>query len=212
MGFTQAILKQARKPSGHFGRLFVRSMNTGHGPVTKWGLGQVDIRPNATILDIGCGGGRTVNRLAGIATEGQVYGLDYSEVCVAVATAVNRKYIEAGRVKIWQASVDSLPFPADMFDLVTAIETCYFWPDLVKNLSEIRRVLKPAGRLIIINEAYRDESFQKRNSKWVAAGGFNCYSADEFSSFLKEAGYARIMIDTLPAKNWLAATGFKDNY
>jgi len=64
-----------------------------------------------------------------------------------VATSVNQRYINTGRVEILRASVESLPFSDDMFDLVTAVETYYFWPDLVENLKEIRRVLKPGGAL-----------------------------------------------------------------
>ena len=53
----------------------------------------------------------------------------------------NKKLIEAGRAEIHQASVSKLPFPNDQFDLVTAVETQYYWPDLVNDMREILRVL-----------------------------------------------------------------------
>jgi ubiquinone/menaquinone biosynthesis C-methylase UbiE len=52
-----------------------------------------------TILDVGCGGGRTVSKLAAIATEGKVYGVDYSEESVAASKRINARRIDAGRVR-----------------------------------------------------------------------------------------------------------------
>jgi SAM-dependent methyltransferase len=50
--------------------------------------------------------------------------------------------------------VSRLPFPDDKFDLGAAVETRYYWPDLVKDMREIRRALKPGGAPIIIAESY----------------------------------------------------------
>jgi ubiquinone/menaquinone biosynthesis C-methylase UbiE len=72
-------------------------------------------------------GGRTVNKLATIATQGKVCGVDYSEESVAFTKRSNARWIEAGRVEIRQASVSELPFPDNTFDVITAVETHYFW-------------------------------------------------------------------------------------
>lgn len=201
MGIMEKILKQARMPEGRFGAFWARFMNIGHSRLTRWGLSHISINKDDTILDIGCGGGRTVNTLAKIAAEGKVYGIDYSEVSVAVSTSKNKRLIDAGRVKILHASVDSLPFSDDMFNLVIAVESCYFWPDLVNNLKEIRRVLKPGGSVIIVNGIYRDERFEKRNSKLARMGDFTYHLPDEFRVFLKDAGYSSIQIEVLENKN-----------
>jgi len=193
-------------PEGRFGAFWARFMNIGHSRLTRWGLSHISINKDDTILDIGCGGGRTVNTLAKIAAEGKVYGIDYSEVSVAVSTSKNKRLIDAGRVKILHASVDSLPFSADMFNLVIAVESCHFWPDLVNNLKEIRRVLKPGGSVIIVNGIYRDERFEKRNSKVARMGDFTYHLPDDFRVFLKDAGYSSIQIEVLENKNWIAVT------
>lgn len=209
MGLTESILTQARKPSGKFGIFFARIMNTGHSQLTRWGLSHVNIKKTDTILDVGCGGGKTVNLLAGMATEGKVYGIDYSETSVAVATGVNKQYINTGKVGILHASVQSLPFPDNMFDLVTAIESYFFWPDLINNLSEIRRVLKTGGSLLLINAAYKDDRFEKRNAIFSKAGNFTYHLPEEFQAFLREANYSRIQVQVLENKNWIIATGKK---
>jgi SAM-dependent methyltransferase len=203
------IVNQARKPTGLFGRLFARGMNVGHWPTIQWGLEHVDIGRADVILDVGCGGGKTIRHMAGLAQEGKVYGIDYSEASVAAAIGFNRKLIAAGRVDIRHGSVEALPFPGATFDLVTASETCYFWPDLVENLKGIRRVLKPGGRLLLINEAYQGASGENRNAQWAELGGFTLYSPDEYGAFLTQAGYATVQIDTLPAKAWLSVVGVK---
>jgi ubiquinone/menaquinone biosynthesis C-methylase UbiE len=67
--------------------------------------------------------------LAATATDGNVYGVDYSEESVAASQRTNAHGIETGRVEIRLGSVSQLPFSDDMFDLVTAVETHFWWPD-----------------------------------------------------------------------------------
>ena len=207
MGIMEKIMKQARMPTGRFGTFCARLMNIGHSNVTRWGLSHISINKDDTILDIGCGGGKTINTLAKIATEGKVYGIDYSEISVAVSTNKNKRLIDKGQVKILHASVDSLPFSDDIFDLVIAVESYYFWPDLINNLKEIRRVLKPGGSVILINAMYRNERFEKRNSYWARIGDFTYHLPEEFRVFLRDAGYSSIKIEVLENKNWIAAIG-----
>src|SRR5512137_1301177 len=94
------VSRQVRNPNGPLGRRIVRAMNMSHSAMTDWGLQQVTIPKNAAILDIGCGGGRTVRKLAALATEGKVIGLDYSAASVAVSRDTNALEIQAGRVQI----------------------------------------------------------------------------------------------------------------
>jgi ubiquinone/menaquinone biosynthesis C-methylase UbiE len=209
MNLSEKMVKQCRKPTGFFGRLVVWRMNRGH-KVAVWGLTHASIRPDDVVLDVGCGGGKTVNRLAKIATNGKVCGVDYSEDSLKIARKLNKKLIEAGRVELFHASVESLPFPDNFFDLVTAVETYYFWPDLVENLKEIRRVLKPGGQLLLINEMYTHEKFEKRNQKWTKLGKFECHSPEQFRDFLRASGYISISISLLEDKNWIVASGTKN--
>jgi len=133
-------VSQCQKPTGWLGRLILWNMNSRHSKLTDWGLSKISIRKQDIILDVGCGGGRTVSKLATIATEGKVCGLDYSSASVAVAKGTNRQWIEIGRVEIREGSVSQLPFTADMFDLVTAVETHFWWPDLPGDMGEVLRV------------------------------------------------------------------------
>ncbi len=126
MSLCSKLLNQCSKPAGWLGRLNLWSMNRRHSRVTQWGLSHVSIRSRDTVLDVGCGGGRTVARLSALAHEGKVFGIDYSETSVAASRGMNRKAIGAGRVEIAAGSVSKLPFPDEMFDVVTAVETHYY--------------------------------------------------------------------------------------
>src|SRR5580693_8471088 len=155
MSAADKVIAQCRKPSGLFGRFILWDMNRHHSKLTDWGLSHVSIKKNDTILDIGCGGGRTISKLAEMASGGKVHGIDYSEESVAAAHRNNRRWIDIGRVCIRHGTVSQLPFANDTFDLVTAIETHLFWPDLPNDFREISRVLKPGGSLLIVAEIYK---------------------------------------------------------
>src|SRR5215472_7724571 len=96
LAFAFYVLLQARKPDKWFGRIFARAMNKSHHAMTAWGLGNVTIESQYHILDVGCGGGRTIEKLAAIAGTGFIYGIDYAEGSVAVAREHNASLIEAG--------------------------------------------------------------------------------------------------------------------
>jgi len=167
MGFIEKFVKQCRKPSGRFGKFVGRTMNLGHNRIRHWGLSHIFIKLDAYILDIGCGGGKAVQELAMSTPNGKVYGIDYSEDMVQLSKKVNETLIKKGLVEIKCGAVSSLPFADNMFDLVTAFEAYYFWPNLIDDLKEIKRVLKPGGKILIANEVYKDNKFEKRNTKWA---------------------------------------------
>jgi ubiquinone/menaquinone biosynthesis C-methylase UbiE len=209
MSFIEKFVKQCRKPSGPFGKFLARVMNLGHTGLRRWGLSHTSINPDAIILDIGCGGGKTVQEMAMATPTGKVYGIDYSEDMVQLTKEVNKALIKKGLVEVKYGTVSSLPFTDNMFDLVTAFEAYYFWPKLIDDLKEIKRVLKPDGTLIIANEVYKDDKFEKRNMKWAKLIDMQLHTPDEYKDFLTQAGYCFVEIDCIPLKNWITAAAKK---
>src|SRR5260370_16920351 len=165
MGVMSKLLNQCGKPTGRLGRLMVWTFNVHHSKLTDWGLKHVAIEKDYTIRDVGCGGGRTVQKLNGIATEGKVYGIDDVEERVSRSSRTNKQLIAMGRVEIRQGSVSSLPFSDHMFDVATAVETHVFWPDVIADMREVLRVLKPGGTLIMIAEYYKGGKHNRRDQK-----------------------------------------------
>jgi ubiquinone/menaquinone biosynthesis C-methylase UbiE len=164
-----------------------------------------------TILDVGCGGGRTVSKLAAIATEGKVYGVDYSEESVAASKRINARRIDAGRVEIWQGSVSQLPFADGMFDLVTGVETHFWWPDLPGDMREVVRVLKPGGTLVLIAEVYGRSKTKTGQlaEKYASRTGLRLLNVEEHRKLLEEAGCSDVRIIEERGKGWICAIGRK---
>jgi SAM-dependent methyltransferase len=201
------LFRQVRKPSGPLGRRVVRAMNLTHATMTDWALQPVTLPKNAVVLDVGYGGGRTVQKLAALAPEGKVVGLDYSAASVAISRDTNAQQIEAGRVQVAQGSVAALPFLDRTFDIVTAVETHYYWPDLAANVREILRVLKPGGTFALIAETYRGGPFGMLYGIVMPVLRAAFLSDAEHRDLLAQAGFTEVVTKHVSGKNWICATG-----
>jgi len=201
------MFRQVRNPSGLLGRRMVRAMNLSHAAMTDWGLQHLAVPKDAVVMDVGCGGGRTVQRLSALATEGKIIGLDYSPASVAVSKNTNAPAIQAGRVEIEQGSVAALPFPDRTFDVVTAVETHYYWPDLPANTREVLRVLKPGGTFALIAETYRGGPFRLLYGLVMPLLRAAFLSDAEHRNLLSSAGFTEVATHHVPGKNWILATG-----
>ena len=175
-------------PKGWMGRMVLRMMNFGHAPLTNWGLGLIEIHDGWTMLDIGCGGGATLQRLLKRSVDAKVYGIDISEESVAKAKKVNANVLDK-QVFVCQGSAEKLPYEDDKFDLVTAVETVYFWPNLPDCLKEVYRVLKSGGRCAIMVEVI------DANSVWTnVVDGMTVYSPEELKKLLDNVGFTQTMV------------------
>ena len=197
-------MDQFKRPTGRRGRLVAALMNRGHKPLTLWGLTHVNIEPDYVILDVGCGGGKTVSRLAQKAPRGKVFGIDYSADMVEYSKKVNKKLIAENRVEIVEGSVDKMDFSDDFFDLVTAIETYYFWPSFSDALKEIKRVLKPDGKLLIVNEMVKDGVYDIKCAKTIKKAQVRLLSLEETKNILQSVGFADVQIFTKVKSPWNA--------
>jgi SAM-dependent methyltransferase len=177
--------------------------------MTNWGLSHLSIGKQDTVLDIGCGGGSTVHKLANIATNGKVYGIDFSGASVMVSGATNKQFIQMGRVEIQQSTVSCLPFSDNMFDLITAINTHNYWPDLVTDTKEIFRVLKPSGKLIIIGSVYEGGKYDKRNQKYAELIEIAFPSINELRKIFLKVGYSEVQIFEKYNRSWMCVIGRK---
>ena len=211
MAGRSSRINQCQNPTGWLGRLVLRNMNSRHSKVTDWGLSHALIGKQDIILDVGCGGGRTVSKLAAIATQGKVYGIDHSTESVAVAMRTNKQWIEIARVEIREASVSRLPFSDGAFDLITAVETHFWWPALPTDMREVLRSLKPGGRLIIIAEVYKGAATltSKAAERYSEKTGMALLSVEEHRELLTDAGYSDVQVITEPTKGWICCIGSK---
>ena len=208
MGLISKIFSNTRKPEGFFGKMMVNGMNGGgHAQMANWALSSVQIKEDGQILDIGCGGGANIARLLQRAPKGVVQGIDYSSVSVAKSSKVNAKAIVEGRCKVQEANVAKLPFGENNFDLVTAFETIYFWPDIDHCFGEVKRALKPSGQFVIVNES---DGSGPMDARWESLiEGMHTYKPEEIRLHLSNAGFNGINIRKDEAKHWLMVTAEK---
>ena len=195
---------QFSRPSSLMGRLLLRSMNIGHGRLHQWGLKAAGIQLTDRVLDVGCGGGKAISRILE-ETRREVAGVDHSPEAVKTARSVNRAAISSGRLRIVESSVENLPFRDGFFDVVTAFETTYFWPELQVGLTEIHRVLNRGGRLVIANE------FADRASAGAWAGRLNMHVPDSeaLAGAAYEAGFLMVDVSVHPHNGWLRLVAAK---
>ncbi len=205
MGLLSKIFSNTRKPEGFWGRMMVAGMNGGsHAAMASWGLDFSGVPAEGEILDIGCGGGANLQRLMQRSLKGKVTGVDYSPVSVEKSKKVNAEAIAQGRCKVLEASVSSLPFNEDTFVMATAFETVYFWPEIENSFTEVKRVLVPGGKFLIVNE---DDGLSGKNEKWEKMiEGMHTYTPDELKKHLATAGFRDITVKRDETKHWLALT------
>lgn len=188
MGLLKSFFNQCARPEGSLGRAMLCFMNYTHAPLTNWGLKLVNVQDGWTMLDVGCGGGFTIRRLLKRSKDAQVYGIDISEESVTKARQVNAEVLDK-QVYVTQGSAEQLPYNDEMFDLVTAVETVYFWPNLPDCLQEVRRVLKPGGKFAIMVEVVESDS------KWTSiVDGMTAYTPEQLKTLLDDAGFIQTEI------------------
>ncbi|MFO7618565.1 MAG: class I SAM-dependent methyltransferase [Thermoplasmata archaeon] len=184
-------MSQNSNPSGFLGRLHARGMAWGHRHFYRNTARVLDLGEEDRFLEIGFGSGIFIRKHASHVS--RVAGLDISEDMVRLADSINCDLVESGRAEFRQGDVTSLPWNGGEFSAVTGIETFFFWPEPVKALMEIRRVLVPGGRLVLEMAFNKEDG--RDHSKEIKKMGLKQYSAEEMRTMLVEAGFSDIVFD-----------------
>jgi SAM-dependent methyltransferase len=168
---------QLRRPSGWFGRRVMAALlNEGNKAL----LDAAAPRAGSRVLDVGFGGGYTLERVAPVVAPERVAGVELSEAMIA---AVRDRCGDAFDLRLADAA--ALPFPDASFDVVLSVSTIYFWPDPTRVLAEMTRVLKPGGRVVL---GYRSGLvFRMTPLTWF---GFRLHGDRRIGQLLEEAGLA----------------------
>ena len=204
------LVENAGRPQGFWGKMMIKSMNKGHSELTDWALVHLEIKRNYNALDIGCGGGKTVSKLCKRIGNGKVFGIDYSELCVEKSKKLNKNNIMCGKASILQSAVSSLPFEDNKFDVITAVETYYFWPDKLNDLKEVYRVLKSGGKLLLVFEMVKSEEEPHKWDNVEKSLGIEAVSKDGIADILLHAGYQNIRTYSKSSTGWLCVTAEKE--
>lgn len=181
------------------GRWQLRAMNNRYSMLGVWGLSHVNFARKRLVLDVGCGGGRNLERILKQSKQINAVGVDISPASVQVTKKKNSRAVKDGRLQVVQGQAESLPFASNLFDLVTAFETVYFW-DIEKGLAEVYRTLKKGGQLLIVNESQSSKGIEEYEDEV----GFTVYTKDELCKIVKKAGFKNIRSDVGENGGWVA--------
>lgn len=202
-----SFFENTRKPQGFGGKIMVKMMNSGHSKLAKWGFTKIYAKPDAKVLDIGCGGGANIANWLAKCTNGHVTGIDYSKVSVAESEKLNAIAIKQGKCDIVYGDVSSMPFDDETFDCVSAFETVYFWEDLEKCFAEVHRVMKSGATFLICNES---DGTNSKDEKWAKKiGGMKIYNEMQLRTMLEKVGFCDIKTYVDAKKHWLCIVANK---
>ena len=181
------FLQNFQNPKGFFGKIILWGMNKGHSSLSLWGMSHIEWKQNWNVLDIGCGGGANLVQMLQYCPQGEVYGIDISQVSVDFARKRNKDLLSI-RCFIEQGTVNELPYTSNKFDVITAFETVYFWNDLHQAFTEVARVLKENGYFLICCEM--NNPHEKTWSNRIE--GMKIYSGEDLKLILSESGFVPI--------------------
>ena len=188
-----SFFQNTRRPEGIGGKIMVHMMNAGHSSMAEWGFTHIKIQSEDVCLDIGCGGGANVRKLLEKSLYGRVVGIDYSEISVEKGRKINKAGIESKRCEILQGDVMKLPFRGETFDVITAFETIYFWPDISEAFKKVYKILKIGGTFMICNESNGENP---KDEKWTKIiQGMKIYNSEQIEKSLEDAGFRGVKVD-----------------
>lgn len=194
MKISEYIASQCGNPRGVIGRIMTWSMNRANNVMYKGIVSELNIRDSLRILDIGFGNGY-LEKLIMKKGKCNIEGIDISEDMVNAATNNNRKYVEDGYIKFGIGDCCSMDYEDESFDVVTTMNTIYFWNQTDKGMSEIFRVLKPGG--VFYNASLTKENLDK---VFYTKSGFKKFNEDEYKKLGINAGFTKVDIKPLGNK------------
>jgi ubiquinone/menaquinone biosynthesis C-methylase UbiE len=140
---------QFAHPEGWVGRLVGIILALKNRERNAWAISLLDIQANDHVLEIGFGPGQAIQEVAKRTPQGFVAGIDSSDVMVEQAGKRNAAAIRSGHVFLQKGIESPLPFDQDKFNKAFAVNSIQFWSKPIEGLQEVRRVLKPGGRVVI---------------------------------------------------------------
>jgi ubiquinone/menaquinone biosynthesis C-methylase UbiE len=165
-------------------------------------LDALRLGPDDALLDIGCGGGVFLRRA--LETGCRAVGLDHSRDMVRLAREKNAEAVLAGRLRVVEGRAEALPFADGEFTAVSCLVAFFFFPEPVRALAEMRRVLDPArGRLAIFTTPPELKGTPAAPYPLATRGHF--YEDEELRSLAVQAGLREPRVERAGGAQLLAA-------
>jgi len=145
-----ALARQLSRSEGLRGRFVARRLNQNNRSAIQAAVEAAQCREGHVAADLGFGGGVGIELLLQrVGDEGHVHGVDLSETMVTAALVRYSREAQAGRTTLRTGSLTALPLDDGQVDAAITINTIYFVDDLPAAFDELRRVLRPSGRVVV---------------------------------------------------------------
>ena len=187
---------QFAHPKGWMGRLVGVILAWKNRGRNAWAISLLDLQPEDRVLEIGFGPGQAIEEIVKSTPNSFVAGIDISNVMIEQARRRNAEDIRAGRVFLKQGSESPLPFEDTNFHKVFAVNSMQFWSNPNAGLQEVRRVLKPGGRIVIVIQPM----WAKTDEEVRSVG-------EKLELQMKQAGFKQVRLETRQMKPISAVSG-----
>lgn len=183
MNFARFMAKQLGRPSGILGNLAAILWNHRNASLNEAAFDRLALNSTDRVLEAGFGGGYLLGRMSAVLAQGWLVGIDISPAIVTRCEKRCHPLIEKGRLELKCAQVESIPYPAEVFNKACSVNSIFYWQDVPLALSELGRVLTKDGLLVLCFTC--KESLESRNF----ARHVTLYEAEEIEQMLVEAGF-----------------------
>jgi SAM-dependent methyltransferase len=182
--------RRAKRPTGALARRGYRNP-TYHRPNFGAILEKLALTPNDRLLEIGCGGGALLHDA--LVSGCTAAAIDHSAEMVRLARSANSKAIEDGRLQVKESVADSLPFEDSAFTCVAMTGVMGFLEDPVRVFGEVRRVLRPGGRMVVFSTS--KEAKGTMAAPEPMASRIHFYEDEELERMALKAGFSDAQVE-----------------
>lgn len=165
-------------PEGNIGEKGAKMMLDLGDAMAREAIAFINLGQKDRVIEIGFGPGIGLETLAKTVSQGNVVGVDPSELMHGLASKRNLNRINIGKTSLFKGTVDDLPFEEDYFNGAIAMDNMHFWNEPLKGLKELKRVLLSGSKLVCSFTPYSGGS--KRGWKELfAKAGYIDYLIEE---------------------------------
>jgi SAM-dependent methyltransferase len=182
------LLRQYRRLASQYDRRWGQYVHA----TTEATARRIVLHPEDRLLDIGCGTGALLEQLSRAYPGAHLAGIDPCPEMLQIARGkVPRS------VSLAVGFAESLPFASHSFELVVSVSAFHFFRQPVRGLEEMRRVLRPGGRLVLTDwcDDFLSCMLCDRLLRWLDPAHSRVYGSVECRELLQKAGFARVQVE-----------------
>lgn len=161
MRLSKYLVRQLGDPSVLMGHLLAPLWNHRNEALNDAALAQLALEHDDPVLEVGFGGGALLGKIASVAIDGMVAGVDVSPAMVVYCERHHRELIRNGRLQLVCAGADAIPFPDGHFSKICTVDSVFYWPTVPGALSEFWRLLQ-AGEALVMCFTCRESMESRR--------------------------------------------------